>query len=83
MNISSLQGSGRTHVVVIMSDNGAEGQRLKVILVLAGATVNDVYEKYYDNLIVQKRNCDREVVPVRGKSWRALIEASSDTQVTL
>lgn len=54
MNIPSLQGSGRTHFVVIMSDNGAEGQLLKVILVLAGATVNDVCEKYYDNLIDNK-----------------------------
>ncbi|CAK96634.1 hypothetical protein CBS63078_665 [Aspergillus niger] len=35
--------------VVFMSDNGAEGQLLEAIPVLAGATLGDVIEKYYDN----------------------------------
>ncbi|PWY94609.1 putative arylsulfatase [Aspergillus sclerotioniger CBS 115572] len=35
--------------VVFMSDNGAEGQLLEAIPILAGATLGDVIEKYYDN----------------------------------
>ncbi|GLB04678.1 hypothetical protein AtubIFM57258_010695 [Aspergillus tubingensis] len=35
--------------VVFMSDNGAEGQLLEAIPVLAGATLGDVIDKYYDN----------------------------------
>ncbi|KAJ6070626.1 arylsulfatase [Penicillium canescens] len=35
--------------VVFMSDNGAEGQLLEAIPILAGATLEDVIKKYYDN----------------------------------
>jgi arylsulfatase len=35
--------------VVCMSDNGAEGQLLEAIPILAGATLEDVIKKYYDN----------------------------------
>ena len=35
--------------ILFMSDNGAEGQLLEAIPVLAGATLADVLEKYYDN----------------------------------
>lgn len=35
--------------VVFMSDNGAEGQLLEAVPILAGATLADVIKKYYDN----------------------------------
>lgn len=43
--------------VVFMSDNGAEGQRLEAIPVLADATV-DVIRKYYNNSIHNIGNHD-------------------------
>ncbi|KAI5862139.1 putative arylsulfatase [Durotheca rogersii] len=35
--------------IVFMSDNGAEGQLLEALPVLAGFTVEDIVKKYYDN----------------------------------
>ncbi|KAJ6097358.1 realted to arylsulfatase [Penicillium canescens] len=35
--------------VLFMSDNGAEGQLLEAIPILAGATLEDVIKKYCDN----------------------------------
>jgi arylsulfatase len=35
--------------IAFMSDNGAEGQLLEAVPILAGATMADVLEKYYDN----------------------------------
>ena len=35
--------------IVIMSDNGAEGQLLEAVPILAGHTLKDVIEKWYDN----------------------------------
>ncbi|KIX05524.1 uncharacterized protein Z518_06396 [Rhinocladiella mackenziei CBS 650.93] len=36
-------------LMIFMSDNGAEGQLLEAIPILAGATLSDVIKKYYDN----------------------------------
>ncbi|KAK6383529.1 hypothetical protein LTS17_002821 [Exophiala oligosperma] len=36
-------------LIAFMSDNGAEGNILEAIPILAGATLKDVIEKYYDN----------------------------------
>ncbi|KEF60738.1 arylsulfatase [Exophiala aquamarina CBS 119918] len=42
--------------IVFMSDNGAEGQLLEAIPILAGATLADVIKKYYDNSLENMGN---------------------------
>ncbi|PYI18059.1 putative arylsulfatase [Aspergillus violaceofuscus CBS 115571] len=44
--------------LIFMSDNGAEGQLLEAIPVMAGKTVGDVIEQYYDNSLENLGNHD-------------------------
>jgi arylsulfatase len=48
---SNLESTGELDntFIVFMSDNGAEGNILEAVPILAGATLTDVIKKYYDN----------------------------------
>lgn len=61
--------------IVFMSDNGAEGQLLEAIPILAGATLSDVIEKYYDNSLENMGNHNSFVW--YGPQWASAATAPS------
>lgn len=61
--------------IVFMSDNGAEGQLLEAIPILAGATLSDVIKKYYDNSLENMGNHNSFVW--YGPQWASAATAPS------
>jgi arylsulfatase len=61
--------------IVFISDNGAEGQLLEAIPVLAGATMADVIKRYYNNSLENMGNHDSFVW--YGPQWASAATAPS------
>lgn len=74
---SHLESTGELDntFIVFMSDNGAEGALLEAVPILAGATLADVIEKYYDNSLENMGNHNSFVW--YGPQWASAATAPS------
>ncbi|KAL8377720.1 hypothetical protein RB595_008420 [Gaeumannomyces hyphopodioides] len=75
--LDHLNGTGELDdtFVVFMSDNGAEGQLLEAVPVLAGVTMGELLERHYDNSLENIGNHDSFVW--YGPQWAGAATAPS------